>query len=67
MKERHPEHYAMTFLGFVIGARPSNLRPLRRSGPEGDVLLSLATLMGPPIARVMGPGEDSSNRPAVMP
>ena len=38
MKERHPEHYAMTFLGFVIGARPSTLRPLRRSGPESDVL-----------------------------
>jgi hypothetical protein len=38
MKERHPEHYAMTFLGFVIGARPSTLRPLRRSGAESDVL-----------------------------
>jgi hypothetical protein len=38
MKERHPEHYAMTFLGFAIGARPSTLRPLRRSGPETDVL-----------------------------
>ncbi len=38
MKERHPEHYAMTFLGFVIGARPSTLRPLRRGGPEADVL-----------------------------
>jgi hypothetical protein len=38
MKARHPEHYAMTFLGFVIGARPSTLRPLRRSGPETDVL-----------------------------
>jgi hypothetical protein len=38
MKQRHAEHYAMTFLGFVIGARPSTLRPLRRSGPESDVL-----------------------------
>jgi hypothetical protein len=38
MKERHREHYAMTFLGFVIGARPSTLRPLRRSGSEVDVL-----------------------------
>jgi len=26
------------FLGFVIGARPSTLRPLRRSGSETDVL-----------------------------
>jgi hypothetical protein len=38
MKERHPEHFAMTFLGFVIGARPSTLRPLRRGGAESDVL-----------------------------
>jgi hypothetical protein len=38
MKKLHPEHYAMTFLGFVIGARPSTLRPLRRSGPEADIL-----------------------------
>jgi hypothetical protein len=38
MKERHAQHYAMTFLGFVIGARPSTLRPLRRQGPQKDVL-----------------------------
>lgn len=38
MKERHPQHYAMVFLGFVTGARPSTLRPLRREGPESDVL-----------------------------
>jgi hypothetical protein len=38
MKERYPQHYAMTFLGFAIGARPSTLRPLRRRGPEPDVL-----------------------------
>ena len=38
MKELYPQHYAMTLLGFVIGARPSTLRPLRRSGPTPDVL-----------------------------
>jgi hypothetical protein len=38
MKELHPQHYAMTFLGFVGGARPSTLRPLRRAGEECDVL-----------------------------
>jgi hypothetical protein len=38
MLELHPNHYAMTFLGFVTGARPSTLRPLRRQGPSADVL-----------------------------
>jgi len=38
MKKLHPQHYAMVLLGFAIGARPSTLRPLRRSGPEADVL-----------------------------
>jgi hypothetical protein len=37
MKELHPTHYAMAFLGFIIGARPSTLRPLRRSGATPDV------------------------------
>jgi hypothetical protein len=38
MKELHPQHHAMVLLGFGIGARPSTLRPLRRCGPESDVL-----------------------------
>jgi integrase len=38
MKALHPQHYAMVYLGFVTGARPSTLRPLRRSGPAQDVL-----------------------------
>jgi hypothetical protein len=38
MRELHPQHYAMTYLGFAIGARPSTLRPLRRAGPTPDVL-----------------------------
>jgi hypothetical protein len=36
LKELYPQHYAMTLLGFAIGARPSTLRPLRRRGPEPD-------------------------------
>jgi integrase len=38
MQEMGPQHYAMTFLGFAIGARPSTLRPLRRRGPAADIL-----------------------------
>jgi len=34
----HPAHYAMAYLGFVTGLRPSSLRPLRRRGSEPDVL-----------------------------
>ncbi len=32
-----PQHYGMTFLGLVIGQRPSTLRPLRRRGPNADI------------------------------
>ena len=38
LRELYPQHYAMTYLGFVTGLRPSSLRPLRRSGPNADVL-----------------------------
>ena len=38
MKEMYPQHYGMTFLGLLIGARPSTLRPLRRNGEEADIL-----------------------------
>ena len=37
MRERHPEHYAFTFLGITTGLRPSTLRPLRREGPQADI------------------------------
>ena len=36
-REAYPQHYAMVFLGFATGLRPSSLRPLRRRGPEADV------------------------------
>jgi hypothetical protein len=45
LKELHPNHYAMVLLGMVTGARPSTLRPLRRSGPECDVLWDEGALL----------------------
>lgn len=38
LRQLHPQHYAMTFLGLLTGLRPSSLRPLRRSGPTPDVV-----------------------------
>ena len=37
MREVYPQHYAMTYLGFATGLRPSALRPLRRSGLTPDI------------------------------
>ena len=37
LRERHPEHYAFSFLGFTTGLRPSSLRPLRRTGLHADI------------------------------
>ena len=38
LRETHPHHYAMVFLGLVTGLRPSSLRPIRRTGTESDVV-----------------------------
>lgn len=38
MKDEFPAQYAMTFLGFATGLRPSSMRPLRRNGATPDVL-----------------------------
>ncbi len=38
MRENYPHHFAMTYLGFATGLRPSSLRPLRRKGATPDVL-----------------------------
>ena len=35
-RERHPDTYAMVALGYMIGARPSSLRPIRYKGPTPD-------------------------------
>jgi len=45
MKQLYPQHYAMVLLGFTIGARPSTLRPLRRSGPFADILWDDGSLL----------------------
>ncbi|HVO27870.1 MAG TPA: site-specific integrase [Candidatus Margulisiibacteriota bacterium] len=37
MRSEFPQYYAMTYLGFATGPRPSSMRPLRRSGPTPDV------------------------------
>jgi integrase len=37
LKEDFPQHYAMAYLGFATGLRPSSLRPLRRSGETPDI------------------------------
>jgi integrase len=39
MHEVFPQHYAMTYLGFATGLRPSSMRPLRRNGTTPDVRL----------------------------
>lgn len=38
MRELFPQHFAMTYLGFATGLRPSSLRPLRRKGESADLL-----------------------------
>ena len=38
MKRLYPQHFAMVYLGLITGLRPSSLRPLRRRGPEADVI-----------------------------
>lgn len=38
LKEMYPQHFAMSFLGFATGLRPSSLRPLRRTGAAPDIL-----------------------------
>lgn len=45
MRKSFPQHYAMTLLGFATGLRPSTLRPLRRRGPNADVLWSEKALV----------------------
>ncbi len=37
MFEKHPQHFAMAYVGFATGLRPSSLRPLRRRGEQADV------------------------------
>lgn len=45
MRVDFPQHFAMTFVGFCLGKRPSTLRPLRRKGPTPDVLWDQGVLL----------------------
>ena len=45
MLDRWPQHFAMTALGYGAGLRPSHMRPLRRRGPETDVLWEVGLLL----------------------
>jgi len=45
MRDEFPQHYAMTYLGFATGLRPSSLRPLRRKGTTPDVLWSESAIL----------------------
>lgn len=60
MARHHPAHYAMTALGFALGARPSLLRPLRRKGPEPDVLWDRGVIL---IRRSQTVGAEVMNKP----
>jgi hypothetical protein len=37
LRQLYPQHYAFALTGFVLGQRPSTLRPLRRKGPLADL------------------------------
>lgn len=41
----YPQHYAMLALGLATGRRPSELRPLRRTGSAADVLWDEGVLL----------------------
>ncbi len=45
VQKRYPDHYAFCMLGFTTGLRPSSLRPLRRRGPNADVLWDSGELL----------------------
>lgn len=36
-RSKYPQHYLMILLGFVTGARPGELRAIRRKGPHADL------------------------------
>lgn len=40
LRELYPRRFAMVLLGFVLGQRPSTLRPLRRRGKHADLDLA---------------------------
>ena len=59
MKALYPQHYAMAYLGFATGLRPSTLRPLRRRGERADFLPADSKLY---VRRSAGRGQRVLNR-----
>lgn len=39
VRSLYPQHYAFVLLGLATGLRPSSLRPIRRSGPNRDLVI----------------------------
>lgn len=58
MREFFPQHFAMTALGLATGLRPSTLRPLRREGPQADILWEDCVLL---VRRSQTLGEEVMN------
>ena len=58
LRELYPQHYAMAYVGFALGLRPSSLRPMRRAGPTPDVLWDENVLL---VRRSQTVGEEVMN------
>lgn len=58
LRELYPQHYAMAYVGFALGLRPSSLRPMRRSGRTPDVLWDENVLL---VRRSQTVGEEVMN------
>jgi len=58
LRELYPQHYAMAYVGFALGLRPSSLRPMRRSGATPDVLWEENVLL---VRRSQTVGEEVMN------
>jgi len=60
LKDEFPGQYAMAFLGFATGLRPSTLRPLRRAGPTPDLLWDQGVVL---VRRSHSLGDEFMNTP----
>jgi len=58
LRELYPQHYAMAYVGFALGLRPSSLRPMRRSGKTPDILWDENVLL---VRRSQTVGEEVMN------
>lgn len=62
VKEQYPGQYAAIYLGLATGLRPSSIRPLRRRGPNADILWEEGTLL---VRRSHTRGQDVMNKTKV--